>query len=50
MSIPDERCVAEAYSRGSPPLRALDGVEEALSDLREPLLHLAATGRGGVAA
>ena len=48
--IPDRRCVAESYSRGIPVLGAIEGIEDELIRLREPLRRLAARGRSGVAA
>lgn len=48
--IPDRRCVAEFYSRGIPVLGAIEGIEDELVRLREPLRRLAAEGRNGVAA
>ena len=50
LTIPDRRSVAEAYSRGVPLLGALEGIEEELRRLRDPLRRLAAEGRNGVAA
>jgi MinD superfamily P-loop ATPase len=50
LSIPDQRRVAEAYSSGVNLLGAVDGIEEALNGLREPLRDLVAAGRKGVAA
>jgi MinD superfamily P-loop ATPase len=50
LTIPDRRSVAEAYSRGVPLLGALEGIEERLLGLRDPLRRLAAAGKNGAAA